>query len=210
MPDITIAIADPHPVVRAGIGAFCRAQPGWRVTGECETGDQLHALVSMAAPRYAILDPAIFPADADEFAANVRAIRTVTRLIVRGDSRDASSVRSMLRAGLSAYTLKDSPAGELISAVARVESGFTYISPLIQPPVDDAAESPDPQKLLSEREYQVFLGLGSGERARDVAVSLGLSPKTVDTYRASILRKLDLDGLASLVRLAAMVGRNQR
>jgi DNA-binding NarL/FixJ family response regulator len=89
-----------------------------------------------------------------------------------------------------------------------VEQGSTYVTRLAARDVSAATpEPPHPEDVLSRREYEVFLGLGSGARARDVAVTLGVSPKTVDTYRASILRKLRLDGMASLVRLAASLSR---
>ncbi len=210
MAEITIAIADPHPVIRVGIASFCGSQPGWRVAGECGGGKELAELIRTAQPRYTIADPSIFDAQANDFAQQIEELKNRTRVIGNGNFRDARRIRSLLRAGASAYVLKDGPATELVAAVRAVEAGSTYVTPLASFTLHTTdSEPPDPQAVLSEREKQVFFALGSGARARDVAASLGLSPKTVDTYRASILRKLELDGLASLVRLAASIERGR-
>jgi DNA-binding NarL/FixJ family response regulator len=199
--EFTIAIADPHPVLRAGIHSFCDAQPDLRMVAECENGDQLVDAVRTLQPDFALLDPAVTRGRFRGLMLSLSAASARTRIILHGSSREPSVIRSLLSAGAAGYLLKDGPAEQLLEAITRITAGQPYISPLLNVSADNSPI--DLRIILSEREYKIFRHLGSGVRPRDVAASLGLSPKTVDTYRAAILRKLNLENMAALVRLAA-------
>lgn len=206
--EITIAIADPHPVLRAGIRCFCESQPGIRVAGECDDAEQLTDLVRTTRPELVVVDPAIAVQDLKQMLERLSAANASTRVIVHGASRDQAQIRSMFDAGIAGYVLKDSPAVDLAAAVFRIASGGRYLSSALNFEIDARPSPPrDPKDILSEREYDVFRQLGSGVRPRDIAKSLDLSAKTIDTYRAKILRKLDLENVAALIRLAAQSNR---
>jgi DNA-binding NarL/FixJ family response regulator len=99
--------------------------------------------------------------------------------------------------------LKDGPARHLFDAINYILDGGQYLTPLIRREViDNKKEVKDPLTLLSKREYEVFSFLVDGMRPKDIAKILEISPKTVDTYRANIMRKLEIDGIAGLVRFA--------
>jgi DNA-binding NarL/FixJ family response regulator len=200
--EITIAIADPHPVLRAGVRSFCDAQPGFRVVAECENSDQLLDAIRNFRPGFVLLDPAITPLRFEELMLSLSAANPPTRIIAHSSSWEPSFIRSILSAGAAGYLLKDGPAAQLLDAITRITAGQSYISPLLNLSEDGCAPI-DPRTVLSEREYEIFRQLGSGVRPRDIAVSLAISAKTVDTYRAGILRKLNLENMAALVRLAA-------
>ena len=202
--EITIAIADPHPVLRAGIRSYCESQAGIRVAGECADAEELTDLVRTTRPEFVVLDPAIAGQDLQQMLARLSAANASTRVIVHGSSRDQGQIRSMFHAGIVGYVLKDAPAADLAAALFRIASGDRYLSSTLNFEIDAGPCSPpDPKDILSEREYQVFRQLGSGVRPRDIAKSLDLSAKTIDTYRAKILRKLNLENIAALIRLAA-------
>jgi DNA-binding NarL/FixJ family response regulator len=202
--EITIAIADPHPVLRAGIRSFCESQPGIRVAGECQDAEELTDLVRTTRPAFVVLDPAIAGQDLEQMLARLSAANASTRVIVHGSSRDQGQIRSMFHAGIAGYVLKDAPAVDLAAALVRIASGDRYLSSALNFEIDAGPSAPpDPKDILSEREYEVFHQLGAGIRPRDIAKSLDLSAKTIDTYRAKILRKLDLENIAALIRLAA-------
>jgi len=202
--EITIVIADPHPVLRAGIRSFCESQPGIRIAGECEDADELADMVRTTRPEFVVLDPAIAGQDLKEMLARLSAANASTRVIVHGSSRDQAQIRSMFHAGIAGYVLKDAPAVDLAAAVFRIASGDRYLSSTLNFEIEAAPPAPrDPRDILTEREYEVFRQLGSGVRPRDIAKSLDLSAKTIDTYRAKILRKLELENIAALIRLAA-------
>ena len=112
----------------------------------------------------------------------------------------------MLKCGASAYVLKAGPGKHLLDAFEQVCDGGIYVTPLLN--IGDIftarrkSEPEDPLERLSAREYQVFSLLIEGIRAKEVAARLELSPKTVDTYRASLMRKMDIHDVAGLVKFA--------
>lgn len=180
-----------------------------RVVGECGSPAEVLQLLANAQPGYVVIDEAIAEPSC-ALLEQMAALRCNTRVVVNGASRDPVRVRSILQAGACGYLVKHGPASQLVDAIAQIEAGTKYVSPLVgacseveAPTGEDVAI--DPGAVLSEREHEVFLQLGSGARPRDIARSLGLSAKTVDTYRAAILRKLKIDGRAGLVRLASQL-----
>jgi len=121
-------------------------------------------------------------------------------------SRDETTVMEALRAGADAYLLKDGPSRHLLDAVNFVRDGGVYVSPLLRgaglfaKPERPVPE--DPLAALSPREMEVFSYLVNGLRAKDIAELLEISPKTVDTYRAGLMRKLNVHDLVGLVKFA--------
>ena len=112
-----------------------------------------------------------------------------------------------LRAGAAGFLLKSVDQAELLDALFRVRSGSIYISPQLEFEklffsTGTSSPASDPIDMLSSREYQVFQLLVDGVRAKDIARRLQLSPKTIDTYRASLMRKLDIHDVAGLVKFA--------
>ena len=107
---------------------------------------------------------------------------------------------------MNAFLLKSGPANQLLEAFEQILDGGIYISPELELNKifvsGSKASSDDPLQALSAREYQVFSLLCDGVRAKEIAARLSLSPKTVDTYRASLMRKLDIHDVAGLVKFA--------
>ena len=120
--------------------------------------------------------------------------------------RDRKTVLEALRCGAAGYILKSGPPQQLSDALRQIRSGGVYVSPLLEFgkmfSANNKRPGPDPFDALSAREYQVFNLLVEGVRAKEIAKRLQLSPKTVDTYRASLMRKLDIHDVAGLVRFA--------
>jgi DNA-binding NarL/FixJ family response regulator len=111
-----------------------------------------------------------------------------------------------LRCGVSAFLLKSGPSVQLLEAFEQILDGGIYVSPQLElnkifGPGQKSSPD-DPLEMLSAREYQVFTLLVEGIRAKEIAARLELSPKTVDTYRASLMRKLDIHDVAGLVKFA--------
>jgi DNA-binding NarL/FixJ family response regulator len=133
----------------------------------------------------------------------VRHAKSETKLLVLSISRDESLIREIFRSGANGYLLKDGPARHLFDAINYIQDGGQYLTPLIRrESIDTKSDRQDPLTLLSKREYEVFSFLVDGMRPKDIAKLLEISPKTVDTYRANIMRKLEVDGIAGLVRFA--------
>jgi DNA-binding NarL/FixJ family response regulator len=121
-------------------------------------------------------------------------------------SRDEATVMEALRAGADAYLLKDGPSRHLLDAIGFVRDGGVYVSPLLRGAglftKSERSRPDDPLASLSPREMEVFSYLVNGLRAKDIADLLEISPKTVDTYRASLMRKLNVHDLVGLVKFA--------
>jgi DNA-binding NarL/FixJ family response regulator len=211
---ITFIIADDHAIVREGIVAFCQARPDLRIVGQCSGGVEAIDLILKLQPDVAVIDLNLQDLSGLEVIRRVRAANSATKLLVLSISRDENLIRELFRNGADGYLLKEGPARHLFDAVHYVLDGGQYLTPLIQRSVLDApgstlngsasgsGEPGDPLAALSKREYEVFTFLVDGKRPKDIARILEISPKTVDTYRANVMRKLEIEGVAGLVRFA--------
>jgi DNA-binding NarL/FixJ family response regulator len=141
-----------------------------------------------------------------EVIRKLRATGCKAKLMILSISREEGTVMESLRAGADAYLLKDGPGRHLLDAINFVKDGGVYVSPLLRGAGlftnSEKARPEDPLASLSPREMEVFSYLVNGLRAKDIADLLEISPKTVDTYRASLMRKLNVHDLVGLVKFA--------
>ena len=202
---ITAVLADDHHIVREGLAALCSLY-SIRVLGQCADGREAVEAVHSLQPDVAILDMHMPVFDGVEVVRRLRAEGCPSRLIILSVSCDQATLRDALRAGADAYLPKDSPSQDLIEAIQCVRDGGIYVSPLLRRPdiLEGGEQAPadDPLAALSPREVEVFSHLVNGLRAKDIAELLDISPKTVDTYRASLMRKLNVRDLVGLVKFA--------
>ena len=200
---ITIILADDHGIVREGIAAYCKSRPEIVIVGQCSDGEEAVEMILSKRPDFAILDLNMPKLSGLDVVRRVRLANCATRLIVLSISREDSIIRELFRSGANGYVLKDGPARHLLDAISYIRDGGEYLTPLLRREgVENHKERKDPLALLSKREYEVFSFLVDGMRPKDIAKVLDISPKTVDTYRANIMRKLEVEGIAGLVRFA--------
>ena len=206
----SVVIAEEHTLIREALTALCERAGRYAVLAGCEDGEQALNFVSRLRPDFAILDLQLPRLYTLEVVSQLRRLRIPSRVVVLSLRRDRKTVLETLRAGASAYLLKSDPATHLLQAFEQVLGGGVYISPELRPDEifsgQKAPNGDDPLRRLSAREFQVFSLLVEGVRAKEIAARLVLSPKTVDTYRASLMRKLDIYDVAGLVKFA--VARN--
>jgi two-component system invasion response regulator UvrY len=144
---------------------------------------------------------------ATEVIRRVRELNLHTRCAVFSVRKDRKTVLEVLRTGACGFLLKTSSADQMADALTQFTQGGIYVSPQIEVMslFGDSAgrlSNEDPLESLSSREFQVFSLLVEGIRAKEIAARLSLSPKTVDTYRSSLMRKLDIHDVAGLVKFA--------
>jgi len=196
---------DDHAIVREGIAALCSAN-GMRILGQCSEGTEAVEMIAALQPDFAILDLNMPGISGIEVIRRLRASGCAAKLLILSISREEATVMEALRAGADAYLLKDGPSRHLLDAISFVRDGGVYVSPLLRGAglFTRAPSTPvaDPLASLSPRETEVFSYLVSGLRAKDIADLLEISPKTVDTYRASLMRKLNVHDLVGLVKFA--------
>jgi DNA-binding NarL/FixJ family response regulator len=203
---LTLVLADDHAIVREGIAGLC-ASHGFRILGQCSDGAAAVDLILAEKPDFAVLDVHMPVITGLEAVRRIRAAGSATKLLILSMSHDEKLIRSAISAGADAYLLKDGPSRHLIDAFTFVRDGGIYVSPLLRGAglfAQQSEETPvtDPLSVLSPREVEVFGYLLNGLRSKDIAERLDISPKTVDTYRSAVMRKLNVRDLVSLVKFA--------
>jgi DNA-binding NarL/FixJ family response regulator len=202
----SILLADDLTLVREGLAALCHAEPTFRVVGQCAEGLAALRLIETQRPDIAVLDLNLSDVHTLELVRRVREANLPTRIVVLSTRRDRKTVVECLRCGVNAFLLKSAPWTQLMEAFDQVLDGGIYISPDLELErifgLNGNGAAQDPLESLSAREHQVFSLLIEGFRNKDIAQRLELSPKTIDTYRASLMRKLDIHDLAGLVKFA--------
>jgi DNA-binding NarL/FixJ family response regulator len=199
----TVVLADDHVIVREGIAALCTSY-GMRVLGQVADGGAAVEMITALNPDFAILDLHMPEVSGVEAIRRLRTAGCTVRLMILSISREEGRVMEALRAG--AYLLKDGPSRHLLDAISFVRDGGVYVSPMLRGAglfaKAEKGRPEDPLAALSPREMEVFSYLVNGLRAKDIAELLEISPKTVDTYRASLMRKLNVHDLVGLVKFA--------
>ena len=208
---VRVVLADDHAVVREGLKALINAQFDMSVVGEAESGEQACEVARTLAPDVLVMDlsmPGMGGAAATECVARESPGVKVLALTVHAEP---SYLAQLLRAGAVGYVLKRAAPAELVRAVRTVAAGGTYIDPAIagrmvegylgtRPPDDRSDE------VLSDRERDVLLRIARGYTNKEIASELGLSVKTVETYKARVAEKLGLRTRVDIVRYAARRG----
>lgn len=204
---VEVLIADELTLVREGLAALCGSVPGFQVVAQVGTAAAALEEIIRLEPDLALLDLSLSDLAATEVIRTVRERGIPTRCAVFSVRKDRKTVLDVLRSGACGFVLKTSTAAQMAEALSQFTQGGIYVSPQIEV-MSLFGESPnrnngeDPIESLSSREYQVFSLLVEGVRAKEIAARLCLSPKTVDTYRSSLMRKLDIHDVAGLVKYA--------
>lgn len=203
-PPVRIIVAEEITLVREGLVRLCQSVPNCSVVGQCGDGQAALSLIQRLKPDIALLDLNLPDLHVFEVLASIRRLGLETRAIVLSNRRDRKAALECMRAGATGYIVKSGPVDDLQQAIEQSPSGAIFISGLVD--MDGGAGKTDHQRdvieTLSAREHQVFLLLIEGVRPKDIAARLDVSPKTVDTYRASLMRKLDIHDVAGLVKFA--------
>jgi len=203
---VSVVLADDQSIVREGLAAYCDARPELHIVGQCADGLAAVEMIKALQPDFAIIDLHMPKLHGLEVIRKVREANSACKLVVLSISRDEKMVLEALRAGANGYLLKDGPARHLLDAISYIQDGGVYISPLLRREylleAPRKAPAEDPLASLSRREYEVFSFLVDGMRPKDIAKLLDISPKTVDTYRSNIMRKLGIHDLVGLVKFA--------
>jgi DNA-binding NarL/FixJ family response regulator len=203
---ISIVLAEELTLVREGIAKLCERVQGCRVVAQCSDGVNALEAILLHKPDIAVIDLQVPRLFSLEVIRKAREAESMTRFLVLATRGDRKTALEALRAGANGFLLKSGPAAQFVDGLSHVSAGSVYVTPELQfEKVFFASKLPrnlDPLDNLSSREYQVFRLLIDGIRAKEIAARLELSPKTIDTYRASLMRKLDIHDVAGLVKFA--------
>jgi two-component system invasion response regulator UvrY len=202
---VRILIADDHPIVREGLKQILSDTQDMQLAGEASNGGEVMDQVERGLADVVVLDISMPGESGLDVLRKLRARHpTLPVLMLSIHSEDQYAIRS-LRAGASGYLTKESLPDELVTAIRRVAQGRRYVTEALAERLvtrlDSRLERP-PHESLSDREYQVMRMIASGRALKRIATELGLSPKTVSTYRARVLEKTGLRNNAEITRYA--------
>ena len=209
---IRVLVADDHAIVRTGIRHVLESEPGFVVVAEASTGAEALALAASHHPDVVVLDISL-PGDSGlRVAAELRQRSPGTQVLMLSMHDNTEYVLESLRAGAHGYLLKDTAAMELRGAIRAVRRGESFFSPAIAGRLSAVVRG-DPADSISRalaqltgRERQVLVGVAEGHTNREIAVRLGISHRTVESYRESLMKKLGVRTVAGLTRLALEAG----
>ena len=200
---IKLLIADDHAIVRRGVRDILAEMPEQiDITEVSSVKDALKEITNNSYD-IAILDISFPDGNGLDILKQVSGIRPNTRILFLSMYPEEQYARRALKNGAYGYLTKDSAPTELIAAIHKVINGSKYVTiTLAERLVEDLAvpRTKEPHELLSDREFQVMLALAWGKKTTDIAKELMLSPKTVSTYRARIMQKLNLLTTSELIR----------
>ena len=203
---IRIVLIDDHAVVREGVGRLLEEAPDLRVVGSFDDDALAVRFAARAEPDVAILDVALPGASGIDVARRLRAVSPRTQILMLSMHAQLEYVQQAFWAGASGYVLKESAGKEVVAAVRAVHAGKRYLSAKISPRALANKGNEDPLERLSAREMEVLKLVVEGNTSLQVATRLGLSPKSIDTYRSRLMSKLEVEHLPGLVKFAIRRG----
>jgi len=203
---IRVVIADDHQILREGLKQLLLAASELDVVGEARDGHEVLERIRALDIDVLLLDLSMPGKSGMDLIRQVKNERPKLRILVLSMHEEHQYAVRAIRAGASGYLTKESASSQLVAAIRKVAAGGAYISAevaehLAHDAMPHAVDRPR-HSALSDREFQVFTRLVSGESVTEIAAALHLSAKTISTHKARLMEKLGVDNNAELVRYA--------
>ena len=210
VPPVRVILADDHTLVRAGIRRILESLPGCVVVDEAVDGLQAIDSLRRVEADVLVLDLTMEGRDGIEVLRVAKAERPALKVIVLTMHAGREYVARAMQEGANGYLLKDSAVQDLAAAIAAVTSGLTYFSPAIQQQMAEMLKGGVPAvpdlRALTDREREVLILLARGSSTKEIAASLDIGVRTVETHRANLMRKLGVRSVALLTQVAIREG----
>ena len=210
MTKLRILLADDHGVLRDGLTLLINAQPDMLVVACARGGREAVQLAAQLAPQLVVLDVSMPDLDGAEAAEQIRGCCPGVRILALTRYADQGYLRRLLDAGASGYVLKRTAGDALIDAIRIVAEGGSYIDPTLAGNLvarvtrmtGVGSGTRGRNGVLAEREMQVLKLIAWGQSNKEIATQLGLSVKTIESYKATALDKLQLRSRTDILRYA--------
>lgn len=207
---IRVLLVDDHAIVRDGLRFLLEAHREFEVVGGAANGREAVRAARELQPDVVIMDLAMPELNGTEATQQIHDACPATHVLVLSMHSTAEHIYRAFQAGAQGYLLKESAGPELLAAVRTVHAGRRYLSQKIaETVVDDYIRdrhAASPLDSLSARERQILQSIAEGKSSAETARALCLSPKTVETYRSRMMRKLGIADFPALVRFAIQHG----
>ena len=213
----SVLLVDDHKIMRDGIKAILRQNADFTVAGETDNGTDAVQMAKQLRPDIVLMDIGLQGLNGIEATTEILRHCPDIRVIILSMYDDEHSVVSAIRSGARAFVLKKASDGDLVDALRTVGKGGSYLSPQVSDRLlnriqrGDLESKPLPAVLegLSPRELQVLRMVAEGKTSKDIAVMLDLGLQTVRSYRKTMMKKLNVNNVASLTQLALSAGITQ-
>ena len=199
---IRVLIVDDHAIVRQGLRRILEEADGMDVEGEAANGIEALKMMRAAEWDIVLLDISMPEKNGIDTLKQIMDRNKEAQVLVLSMYPEDQYAVRMMKAGASGYLTKETAPEQLVKAIRTVVAGKKYISPTLAELLllECGADSgKPPHEILSDREYQVLRLIGSGKKVSEIAAMLSLSVKTISTYRAHILDKMNLKNNAELI-----------
>jgi two-component system, NarL family, response regulator NreC len=213
MSKLRILVADDHAILREGLAVLINGQSDMAVIAQAANGRDAVELAKQREPDVAVLDVSMPEMGGAEATEQIREHCPNVRVLALTRHGDQAYLRRLLHAGASGYVLKKSAADALISAIRVVAQGGTYVEPGLAGPLLQhaftqlgTARPRHGREALTSREEEVLRAIAWGQSNKEIAAELGLSIKTVESYKAAAVEKLRLRTRSDIVRYAVTRG----
>lgn len=210
---IRVFLADDHAIIRDGLKVFLEMQPSIQVIGEASNGRDAVDQVCQLTPDVVVMDISMPEINGIEATRKITQSCPQVQVIILSMLGTPEHVFQALQAGAKGYLLKDSASRDVVDAVLTVASGKRYFSqPITDTIIGDylqvreSTQEANPLEYLSEREREILTLVVKGNTSAEIGRILYLSPKSVETYRSRMMKKLNISDLASLIRFAIQHG----
>jgi two-component system nitrate/nitrite response regulator NarL len=197
----TVIVADDHAVVRAGVRHILDGMPDVTIVAEASNAAGAVEIARRHVPDLVMLDVSMPGGSGIGVLGAIREACPNARILMLSVHDDREYLEESIRSGAHGYLLKDTAATDLRSAVAALLDGREYFSPGL----GSAPDTPPPPRITT-RERQVLVRVAAGMTSKQIAGELGISPRTVETHRESLTRKLGISSVAGLTRYALEQG----
>lgn len=207
---VRVILADDHTLVRAGIRRIIESQPGCTVVGEAANGREAIETMRRVDADVLILDLKMEGRDGIDVLRVAKAERPALPVIVLTMHAGREYVARAMEEGANGYLLKDSAVQDLAAAIEAVMSGRPYFSPAIQQQMAEIlkgdVQTPHDLRSLTDREREVLILLARGLSTKEIAATLEIGARTVETHRSNLMRKLGVRSVAVLTQVAIRAG----
>jgi len=206
--EITVLIADDHPIFRKGLREIIAAEPSLKLVAEVEDGESALTMIQTHRPQVAVLDVDMPRKDGIEVARAVKESRLPVAILLLTMHREERFFNAALDLGVAGYVLKDGAISEIVTGIRSVAAGQHYITPLLTDYLLNrrraslAAAEQTGLASLTEAEQRVLKLVAEYKTSKEIADDLFISVRTVDRHRANIATKLDLKGAHALLQFA--------
>jgi DNA-binding NarL/FixJ family response regulator len=210
--EITVLLVDDHKIVREGLNSLLTRENNIRVVGEADNGRMAIQMTRELKPDVVVMDISMPDMNGIEASRRIHDEMPECRVLALSMHADRRFVIELLKAGANGYMLKDCASDDLVTGIRTVAAGDTYLSPkvsnfLVSDYVKGLKDvSLTSSSVLSTREREVLQLLAEGNNTKEIAFSLELSIKTVETHRTHIMKKMNLHSIAELTKLAVREG----